>query len=354
MKTKRFIFSMLLSLALIMSTGCQQAVENADKTVFQGTVEANSVDINSKIAGRLSEVDVEEGEFIDSEAVVAVVDAKDLQAKRDGLVAVSKAALAGIDAAKAQSEAAQGQLDAAEATLTKAQNGARAEEIAKAQAAYDIVKKNYDRIETLYNNGAISEASFDEISTKLDVASQDLKMAKEGARQEDIEAAKGQVTAYKGQVAAALMNVAAAEEKYAQALAGITEVDTYITDASIKAPLSGYVTSVNTSSGEMVSTGMNIATITDLTDTWIVLNISEKELGKFKENDKVTVTTLAYEDKSFEGVVTQINKKADFAVKRASNENGDFDLVSYSVKVKVDNPEELFRPGMTAFVKVGQ
>ncbi|GAU79252.1 HlyD family secretion protein [Fusibacter sp. 3D3] len=352
MKRKHILLSLLLSMILIASTGCQQELA-VNKTVFQGTIEANNVDINSKIAGRLASLVIEEGQYIEEQAVVSTIDARDLQAKRDGLVAVSKAAQAGIEAAKAQAEAAEGQLAAAQATLNKAQNGARVEEVAKAQANYDIMKKSYDRVKTLFDNEAVPQATLDEMETKLNVASQDLKMANEGARSEDIEAAKGQVAAYQGQVAAAKMNIAASEEKYAQALAGIAEVDTYITDASIKSPLAGYVTSLNASSGEMVSTGMNIATITDLTDTWIALDVDETELSKFKENQEVVITTLSYKDQEFKGTIVQINKKADFAVKKASNENGDFDLVSYAVKVKIENPDELFRPGMTAFVKVG-
>ena len=34
------------------------------------------------------------------------------------------------------------------------------------------------------------------------------------------------------------------------------------------------------------------------------------------------------------------------------NENGDFDLVSYGVKIKLDNSKKLLRPGMTAFVEL--
>ncbi|MBN2899589.1 MAG: HlyD family secretion protein [Clostridia bacterium] len=319
---------------LLLCTGC--TTNAAEKPYFQGVIESEDVDINAKIPGRVLEVAIEEGMTVEAGTLIANIDAKDIAAKREGVVAQSKAAEAAVEAAKAQ-------LEAAKAVLDKAKAGARSQDIAKAQASYDIYKKNYDRLKELYDNGAVSLAQVEEVETAMIVAKETLNMAKEGARVQDIQAATAQV-------AAATSGVVAAEEKYAQAIAGIKEVDTYLDDAGIESPLSGIVTLLNTSEGEMVSTGMNIATITNLDNTWVMINVDETKIAKFEEGQKVKVTTLAYEDQSFEGTVVRINKNADFAVKKASNENGDFDLVSYGVKVQLENPDHLFRPGMTAFV----
>lgn len=319
---------------LMLCTGCTTSV--AEKPYIQGVIESEDVDINAKIPGRVLQVAIDEGLVVEEGDLIASIDAKDIVAKREGVVAQSKAAEAAVEAAKAQ-------LEAANAVLDKAKHGARSQDIAKAQASYDIYKKNYDRVKQLYDNGAVSLAKLEEVETAMIVAKETLGMAKEGARTEDIEAASATV-------AAASSAVVAAQEQYAQALAGIKEVDTYLDDASIESPLSGIVTLLNTSEGEMVSTGMNIATITNLDNTWVNINVDETKISKFTEGQKVKVTTLAYDGEEFEGTVTRINKNADFAVKKASNENGDFDLVTYGVKVQLDNPDHIFRPGMTAFV----
>lgn len=329
------ILAGVMTVAMAFS-GCTTSA--AEKDYFQGTIEAEDVDINAKIPGRITEVAIEEGQTVEIDALIADVDARDLEAKREGVVALSKAAEAGVEASKAQ-------LEAANAVLSKAKAGARSQDIAKAQAAKDVLQKNYNRLKELYDNGAISLAQLEEVETKLIVAKETLDMAKEGARAEDIQAATAQV-------AAATSGVIAAEEKYAQAVSGIKEVDTFLVDTHILSPLKGIVTSLNTSAGEMVSTGMNIATITNLDEIWVMINVDETEIAKFQEGQVVKVTTLAYEDQSFEGTVTRINQNADFAVKKASNENGDFDLVSYGVKVKLENPDHIFRPGMTAFVRL--
>lgn len=351
--TKKLITFFIITALLLSSilTGCTTS-SALEQNQLQGSLEAEDVDINTKIPGKILSLEVEEGQFIDKDAVIATIDAKDLAAKREGLVAQANAALATVDTAVAQEQAAMGQLDAAKAVLNKAQNGARAEDIEKAQANYDIMKKSYYRLLALYEEGAVALAQLDEIETKLKVAEQDLSMAKGGARIEDIEAAKGQVAAAKGQVAAAQSNVIAAKEKHSQAIAGIAELDTYITDAAIRTPISGYVTSLNSAAGEMLSTGMNLATITNLDKITLTVNVDETLVPKFKENEQVKVSILSYKDEEFNGKIVQINKKPDFAIKKASNENGEFDLVTYGIKIELANKDQKLRPGMTAFINI--
>lgn len=345
---------MVLGLStLLVLSGCSvNAQEGSDKSEFQGTLEARSVDINAKVPGKIEEMMVEEGQILNAGDPIALIDAKDLSAKKNGLSAQSQAALAGVGAAEAQLAAAQGQLQMAEAALQKAMNGARLQEITKAQANYDITQKSHDRIASLFSAGAASQAQLDEVETKLNIARQDLDMAKEGARKEDISAAQAQVAAANGSVAAAASNIVVAQEKYQQCMAGIQEVDTYLTDAAIKAPIGGIVTMINTDKGELVSTGMSLATITDLTDIWVELEVDEMQLPKFKEGQSVTVKVAAYKDQAFAGKVMRLNPNPDYAVKKASNENGEFDLVSYGIKIKIAESDTVLRPGMTAFVTV--
>ena len=50
----------------------------------------------------------------------------------------------------------------------------------------------------------------------------------------------------------------------------------------------------------------------------------------------------------------RINEKPDFAVKRATNDNGEFDVLSYGVKVELTNMDKPLHPGMTAIVDFGK
>jgi len=66
----------------------------------------------------------------------------------------------------------------------------------------------------------------------------------------------------------------------------------------------------------------------------------------------VKVSVLSYKDEEFNGKIVQINEKPDFAIKKASNENGDFDLITYGIKIEIENKDQKLRPGMTAFINI--
>ena len=72
---------------------------------------------------------------------------------------------------------------------------------------------------------------------------------------------------------------------------------------------------------------------------------------------KVKIKLSATGDKTYEGTVTTINKQADFATKKASQENGDFDILTYGIKVVFDDNQSVqpvLRAGMTSFVDFGK
>lgn len=334
---KNIVIAAFVALSLAF-TGCakeEKKLKKEEKT-YQGIIEATDVDINSKVPGKIGSVNTTEGQEVKEGDLIAVIDSKELTAKKEQAIAV-------VAAAKGQFDAAQSQVNAANSVLQKAQNGARTQEIAQAQAYYDLMLKTYQRVNELYEKDAIPVQKRDEVKAQLDIAQQKLEMAKEGARVEDISGAQAMV-------ASAMNMVEAARGKYDQAKGALDEVNAYISELSLKSPLSGTVTLLNVDKGELVSTGMSIATISDLNNIWVEVNMDETELEKITEGQKVSVKVPAFKKIKFEGKIVNINKKPDFAVKKASNDNGEYDVVSYGVKIKIENKDSKLRPGMTAIV----
>lgn len=342
---KKYLIATMIILTVALAGCSSTAIGHKDAKIFneeegivsQGIIEAKEVSINSKIPGRIGEIKVEEGADVKAKDIIVEIDSDELQAKKDQALALVKAARAAHDAAK-------GQVKAANALLTKAQNGAREQEVATAQAYYDLMTKTYDRVEKLYEKGAVSEQKKDEVATQLEVAKQTLSMAKEGARSEDISSAQALV-------AQALAMEQAAKGKLEQAEGGLQEVEAYLKDTKINSPINGVVTQINADEGELVSTGMSIATVTDLKNPWVEVKVKETNLDKIFVNQEVKVKVPSFSNDIYKGKVVRINKKPDFATKRATNDNGDFDIVAFGVKIELDNKENVLRPGMTAFVQ---
>ena len=322
---------------LLPQTGDEMVGHTQDDLIVQSSVEMNETNINTLTGGKVAKICVPEGDHVVAGDVIAVMDSETLLAKK-------QQAQATIQAAQGQAEAAQGQTKAAQATYQKALDGATDEELAQAKAAYDLAEATYNRMQVMLETEAISQSDFDQVATQYEVAKQRYVAAQKGASPNDIAAAKAAVEASQGQTEAAYGQIEIAR-------GALAEVQSYLDNASITAPVDGTVTAVNVSDGELVSTGLPIAVITSSEDPWITCNVMEDQLGKVALHQKVTVTFPAYPEQTFTGTVTQINKSADFAVKRATNANGSFDVVAFSVKVTLDSVADTsLYAGMTAFV----
>lgn len=299
----------LLCIAFLIING--KTTEKQD-LIIQGSVKTTETDLNSKLAGLVDQVLVAEGDQVK---------------KGDTLIIISSET---IEAKKKQAEAAR---LAAEAQAAKAANGARSQEVAQAKAAFDYAQKTYDRTKTLYDEEAIPASTYDQVYAQYISAKEVYEMASQGARDEDKMAANALV---------------------AQAEGAIAEVNSYLNDAVIRATMDGTVTSVNVNEGELISTGMPLATLTSEEQPWVEINVKETDLSLIGEGNEVKLSFPAYPKEKFTGQIRSVNKKPDFATKRATNNNGDFDVLSYGVKVDVLDMKHDLYPGMTVMVNLGK
>ncbi|WP_373844352.1 HlyD family secretion protein [Clostridium sp.] len=348
MKKGSLVFTFLI-IIISFFTGCGNiAVLTGDdltqksnsNLIVQGNIETKEININSKVAGKITAIKVDEGDSIKSGQVLITID-------NNSLIAKEAQSQAEIEAATGQMKAAQAAKEAAQAKLSEAQNGARPDEIASAKSQYDLAKSTYDRINTLFQQGYTTKENLDKAETSMNVAENQYNIVKEGARTEDIAALQAQVSQ-------ADATIQAYQAQIKQAQGGKSEVQSYITDTTITAPADGIVNQRNVEVGELVSTGMPLLVITSTTTPWIECNVKETDLSKVKLNQTVSVKLSAYPKQKFKGKVVKINEKPDFAVKRATNDNGDFDVLSYGVKVELTSVNKTLYQGMTAFVDFGK
>ncbi len=309
-KKKVTVTVIVLVLVIVLLCGIYAAVQahEKNKLVVQGSLKMTESTLNSMLEGTIEEVLVSEGDEV-KEGDVLVRMKSDI-----------------VDAKLMQAEGAQ---SAAQAQADMADAGARSQEVAQAKAAYEYAAKMYERMKVLLQEEAIAQSTFDQVEAQYIAAKETYDMALEGARTEDKAAANALV---------------------AQADGAVAEVNSYLENAEIKAPMDGIVSAVNVDKGELISTGMPVASVTSPENPWVEVNVEETQLGKVPRGDEVKVTFAAYPGEEFTGKITNVSQKPSFATKRATNENGAFDILSYGVKVElIDTPEELYS-GMTVVV----
>lgn len=313
------IIAVVVIIAVVALVGWY--LKRSKPTIIQGTVECTTYKASSKIAGRIEEMKVEQGDHVTKGQLLYVLSTPELDAKLRQAEAVKSAATA-LD----QKALAGARVQQIEAALNMWQ---------KAQAGKELAQKTYDRVKALYDKGVVPEQKFDEadanyramVATEMAAKAQyDLAVA--GASKEDKDAAAAQVQ---------------------QAEGVVSEVESYISDAMVYAPVDGEVSTIIAEQGELVGTGYPVVAILDTTDTWVTFNIKETLLPKITVGMKMTAYVPAL-DRNVELEVTYISVQADFATWSATRTQGSFDIRTFAVKARPVTDVENIRPGMSVLV----
>lgn len=140
--------------------------------------------------------------------------------------------------------------------------------------------------------------------------------------------------------------VSAASAEVSAAQASLNNNLTNLRYSKITSPVDGTVISRAVDVGQTVAASFNTPTLfevaKDLTQMQIETSVSEADIGKIKVGQPANYTLDGYQDKIFEGSVTQ--------VRLASTTTNN--VVTYTVIISVDNSEGFAIPGMSANVSI--
>jgi len=100
-------------------------------------------------------------------------------------------------------------------------------------------------------------------------------------------------------------------QNYSDALNQATQVRRQITDAYVKAPTDGIIAAKTLEQGVFANAGTELATIVNLSQAKVQVNLTEAEVYQVQAGQAVKVTTEVYPGVLFEGKVTFISPQAD-------------------------------------------
>ena len=316
------ILAAILAIAAIALLGWW--LVRSEPILIQGVVECRTIRAASKIAGRIDSIYVAEGDFVHRGDLLYTLTTPELETKLQQAEALRLAALA---------------LD------RKALSGARIQQIEatrnlwqKALAGKILAEKGLERARNLYASGVIPAQQHDEAvanyeamdaTTKAARAEYDLALA--GARPEDKSAAAAQLQ---------------------QAQGVVDEVEVYLRDAMVYAPISGEVSTIAAQAGEIVGSGMPVVSILDLDQAYALFNIKETMLSAVRRGTLFEGYIPALErNQLFE--VSYISPEAEFATWSATRARGGFDIRTFEIKALPAGDSDGLRPGMSVLVDWG-
>ncbi|MEW6440891.1 MAG: efflux RND transporter periplasmic adaptor subunit [bacterium] len=294
-------------------------VDDPDVIRVSGNIEVTDAEVSFKIAGRVQERLVSEGEIIEAGQLAARLDSQDLAQE----VALRKA-----------------EVQLAQAVLDELEAGSRPEEIAQAAAAVasagaelERLRLDHSRQRELHTRQVIadreyevSKAAYEMAQGRLKEVQEQLELARKGPRREKIEQARAGL-------------------QLAREALGLAE--TRLSYATLVSPLTGVVLSDSVEPGEYVAPGTPVVTVGDLEHAWLRAYINETDLGRVKVGQRARVATDTYPGKTYDGRVSFISSQAEFTPKNVQTEKERVKLV-YRVKIDIPNPAMELKPGMPA------
>lgn len=318
---KRTIFWIVIVVVL----GCGIVVlyryySRVNEPVLQGVVECRSYRASSKLAGRVDSLFVDEGDVVAKGELLYTISTPELDAKLRQVAALEAAAEAinrevDMGARKEQVDAVRGMLH-------------------KAQAGLSLAQSSYERVRNLYNKGVVPRQQYDEalanyraMQATVDAARAEYNLVIEGASKEQKEAV---------------------EAKVREAQAAVDEVNSYLNDAKVYAPISGLVSNIVAEPGELVGSGYPVVTILDLANRWVTFNIKEDMLENVTLGGRFSGYVPAL-NRLVEFEIYYISSEADFATWSASRARGGFDIRTFEVRARAVDSADIY-PGMSVIV----
>ncbi len=280
----------------------------------------HKINVNSKVTGRVAWIGVEKADRVQQGQVLVRLEDQEF---------------------RAQVEQARGAAESAKAHLAQLLNGSRPEEIQQAQHNLDEARAtlandraNLQRVRPLVEQGILAQqqlddalARFESSQQRVNSLEQSYALAKIGPRQEEIQRARGEVQQATGQLALA---------------------ESYLDATQIRAPVSGTILERTAEKGELVTAQFasgaeggprgSVVALADLNDLQVELDISQDDFARLGPRQRGVVTTDAYPDRKYDGMVAEISPEANRQ------------KATVQVKVQILAPDAYLRPDMNAKV----
>jgi membrane fusion protein (multidrug efflux system) len=256
--------------------------------------------VSSRVPGTVSEVLVDENQLVAAGQVIARLDARDFEVKRQQALALVAQAHAQVQQAQARIAQAQSEVTREQVRATKAQQDLeRAKQLSQG------------------GNAAISRQEFDTAQALADGASAGLQAVKSALQ--SAEAATG-----------------AAEAQVKVAEANLKEADLQLSYMDIVAPAAGRVGKKNLETGNRVQPGQALLALVQ-PDVWVTANLKETQLDRVRPGQPVRVRVDAFSGGELTGRVESVAPAsgAQFALLPPDNATGNFTKITQRVPAKI-------------------
>jgi multidrug efflux pump subunit AcrA (membrane-fusion protein) len=280
--------------------GKAQKVQEHETIFVSGTISTpdSPADVSFLVSGKVIFVGPREGDYVRKGQVLAQIDPTDFRLS--------------LNVARAQK-------DNAHAALEKALHSVRPELLEQARIEYERAEDEYRRMKMMYDSNSLAPNDFEKFKAAYETAKQKYEQAKAGDQKEDKQLYRA---------------------AYDQADANLQVSAKALSDATLQAPISGYIAKRSIETGDRASAGRPVFEIVQLDTVEANVGVPETDVHLVRIGQKVSIRFPALPNQSFQGTVRIINVSADPGTR------------TYMTRIRVPNPGHVIKIGMVAEAKI--
>jgi HlyD family secretion protein len=321
-KQKKYLLLALLFILLaVIAFGLWKSYQPAPLEL-QGRVEAETVQVATKVPSRIEEIYVEEGQQVKKGDVLVRLYSPEIEAKK---------------------QQAQAALQSALALQSTAERGSQEENIASLYANWQSLKAqehlarvSYQRGDNLFRQGVISRQRRDE----LYAASQSATQITEAAYQQYARAKRGSTSQQKS----------SADAQVDMARAALNEANALAAETALLAPVNGTVSKTYGKVSELVATAVPVVSLLE-DEKWVSLNIREDQYAPVQHLDRIEGYIPAL-DKTASFQIKDISAEGEFATIKTTRQTGGYDVRSFELRLLPTPAIPELKVGMSVLFKL--
>ncbi|MCO8060561.1 HlyD family secretion protein [Acinetobacter lwoffii] len=320
-KKKYLLLALIPVLLAVIAFGLWKSYQPAPLEL-QGRVEAETVQVATKVPSRIEEIYVEEGQRVKKGDVLVRLNSPEIQAKKQQAAAALQSALA------LQSTAERGSQEENIASLYANWQSLKAQQ--------NLTKVSYERGANLFKEGVISRQRRDE----LYAASQSAAQMTEAAYQQYARAKRGSTSQQKS----------SADAQVDIAQAALDEANALEAETQLVAPVNGTVSKTYGKVSELVATAVPVVSLIE-DQMWVSLNIREDQYAPFQKMSSIEGYIPAL-DKTATFKIKQISAEGEFATIKTTRQTGGYDVRSFKLHLVPAPAIPELKVGMSVLFKL--
>ncbi len=338
------VFFLLIGAVFLIYTKLTPLKLPSNLVAASGNVDGDLIALNTKYAGRIDQIFVQDGQSIKKDDNVAILqsdeDEAQLRSLSDGIASAKASLEALIQNSAITKESVPLEIAKAHNALSIAiaQKKDLEDSLGTQKEQMEQDERDLARNSSLFDKSLISQQSYEYVklksqSSKNSYSSQSQRISQ---AQKNIDIARSNLALSESQskkIPALEANVEAAKRNIASLQASKDRAQIMIDDMTLKSPVDGFVIEKIANQGEVLNSGMVVATLIDPKSLYLKIFVDTMQNGKIKVGDKAVIFMDTYPDKPIEAVVARVAQDAEFTPKEVSVQSDRIQRV-YAVHLK--------------------